>query len=194
MPTSSWSKPRLSIAKNYHDNDFGYVFRNTRLFIDFLAYSGHTIKDLRGKKILDFGCGTGTLARMLALTGARVTGYDPTPECITEALVIEPTLIAKTQLAPRLLTSSWDQVEYNFNIVICVDVLSYLDTAQHRTAIDQIIESLKDGGVCYLWVNKHTTTLPVSNREDMQQSASDTVVLEGIKQDGKIESFRKCFR
>ncbi len=186
MPTK-WSKPRAS-----RNNDFGYVFRTTRLFIDFLTYSGFTTKDLRSKKILDFGCGTGTLARMLALTGAKVYGYDPTPECIAEALVIEAGLIPTTQLTPKLLTSDWQKVGNNFNLVLCADVLPYLDEQQHQLAMDRIVNSLKDGGSCYLWINKKTTVLPISNPEDMARYPSDIVIVEGIKLDGKIRSFRKC--
>lgn len=194
MSLNNWSQPRLTIAKTYRENDFGYVFRTTRLLVDFLSYSGFNTKDLRSKKILDFGCGTGTFARMLAFTGAKVYGYDPTPECIVEALVIEAELIPTTQLTPRVLTSDWQQIGNNFNLVTCVDVLPYLDAQQHQMAMDRIVNSLKEGGACYLWVNKNTTVLPISNPEDMQRYPSDIVIVEGVKQDGKIRSFRKCFK
>ncbi len=40
---------------------------------------------LQGKRVLDYGCGTGDLACELALCGAEVTGFDLSPESIAKA-------------------------------------------------------------------------------------------------------------
>jgi 2-polyprenyl-3-methyl-5-hydroxy-6-metoxy-1,4-benzoquinol methylase len=45
-------------------------------------YSYRVPDDLRGKRILDVGCGTGVNAVILALLGADVTGIDISPKSI----------------------------------------------------------------------------------------------------------------
>lgn len=41
--------------------------------------------DLRGRRVLDVGCGTGRLAQELAVRGARVWGVDSSPQMLAEA-------------------------------------------------------------------------------------------------------------
>jgi len=41
--------------------------------------------DLRGRRVLDVGCGTGQLALALAERGAKVWGVDPSPEMLSRA-------------------------------------------------------------------------------------------------------------
>jgi ubiquinone/menaquinone biosynthesis C-methylase UbiE len=41
--------------------------------------------DVRGKEVLDLGCGSGDLAVLLSLAGARVTAIDQSPQAITNA-------------------------------------------------------------------------------------------------------------
>ena len=40
------------------------------------------LKDIRGKKILDLGCGTGVLSKILKNRGAMVSGIDISPKMI----------------------------------------------------------------------------------------------------------------
>ena len=185
----NWKNPRSSIAQKYQDNDYGYVMHAGMLFVEFLSASGYDISDLKGKKILDYGCGTGRVARFLALTGAHVVGYDPTPECITEGLVIESKKAPPTSLAPKSLTSNFSNIGENFDIVLCINVLSHLFREEQDQAIDNIVMSLKEGGECYLWVHKHTH-LPLANKEKIRNQQTNVVIVKGIKDNGKISVYK----
>jgi len=185
-----WTRPRSSIAQRYQDNDYGYVMHAGMLFVEFLSASRLSVTDLRGKKILDYGCGTGRVARFLSLTGAYVVGYDPTPECITEGLVFESQKAPPTSLTPKLLTSDFSQVDKNFDIVLCINVLGHLPKEAQDQAIDNMVNSLKEGGQCYLWVHKHTH-LPLKDQEIIRNQKTNAVIVKGIKQNGRINYYER---
>ena len=185
-----WTHPRLSIAQKYQDNDYGYVMHAGMLFVEFLFASGLTVNDLRGKKMLDYGCGTGRVARFLSLTGAYVVGYDPTPECITEGIVFESEKAPPTSLIPKLLTSDFSKIGGDFDIVLCINVLAHLPKEAQDQAIDNMVNSLKEGGQCYLWVHKHTH-LPLKDREIIRNQKTNTVIVKGVKQDGRIDYYER---
>lgn len=158
--------------------------------MEFLFSTGVPARDLKGKKMLDYGCGTGCIARFFALTGAYVVGYDPTPECIAEALVVEKYKAPPTSLTPKLLTSDFSKVGDDFDIVVCINVLPHLQGEEHDTAMKNIIGALKEGGVCYLWVHKHTH-LPLVESESIRNLETNIVVVKGTKKDGTIEYYEK---
>jgi len=186
----NWRTPRLTISNAYQDNDYGYVMHAGMMFMEFLFATGVPARDLKGKKILDYGCGTGCISRFFALTGAYVVGYDPTPECIAEALVIERKKAPPTSLAPKLLTSDFSKVGGNFDIAVCINVLPHLRGTEHDAAMDNIINSLKEDGVCYLWVHKHTH-LPLIESEEIRNLETNIVIVKGTKKNGKIEYYEK---
>ncbi len=185
-----WRYPRDTIAQVYKDNDYGYVFHAGMLFIEFLFASGISAQDLKGVKILDYGCGTGRVSRFLALTGAKVVGYDPTEECILEA-ANEGEKTPPTSRVPEKFTSDFSEVGNEFNIVICINVLAHLSQVDQDLAINNIILSLAENGVCYLWVHKHCH-LPLADKETIKAQATNTVVVCGIKINGKIEQYERC--
>jgi ubiquinone/menaquinone biosynthesis C-methylase UbiE len=53
--------------------------------MDALTLIRETFAPLAGKRILDIGCGPGTLAKRLAAEGAAVTGIDPGTAALTKA-------------------------------------------------------------------------------------------------------------
>lgn len=48
----------------------------------FLEYSYHTLGDVKGKTVLDYGCGSGDDSIMIANRGGNVIGVDISPELI----------------------------------------------------------------------------------------------------------------
>jgi len=185
-----WRYPRDTIAQVYKDNDYGYVFHAGMLFVEFLMASGVTALDLKGTRILDYGCGTGRVARFLSLTGARVVGFDPTQECIAEASV-EGTKAPPTSRVPEKFTSDFSEVSGEFDIAICINVLAHLTQADQDIAINNIVASLKENGVCYLWVHKHCH-LPIVDHETIKLQPTNTVIVRGTKVNGKIEKYERC--
>ncbi len=57
--------------------------RHWRIFPKEFAF--RVLGDLRGRRVLDLGCGSGELSTQLAAMGARVTGVDLSPELIAVA-------------------------------------------------------------------------------------------------------------
>lgn len=191
MSNKRWETPRQSIAFHYADNDYGYVFHACILLYEFLFASDIAVNDLKKHKILDYGCGTGRLARLLALSGANVVGYDPTPECITEGVVFESKKVPPTSRIPKLFTSEYSQIEKDFTIVLCVNVLGHLDAEEFKTAINNITESLIEGGVAYLWVHKNCN-LPIKDIEEIRKQPTNVIVVKGTKSNGGISIYQKC--
>ncbi len=77
---SQWTKPLLvppeTIAR-YCDSSATTVFP--------LEYAFHLLGDVRGKTVLEYGCGSGTYTVALAARGARVIAFDISPELLALA-------------------------------------------------------------------------------------------------------------
>jgi len=103
--------------------------------------------DIRGKKILDLGCGAGEAAVWFAKQGADVTASDLSSEFL--ALVQRVAALHGTQLhthhadADRL-----DFPDNTFDVVYAGNVLHHVDTDK---TLDQIHRILKPGGVLVSW-------------------------------------------
>lgn len=185
-----WKSPRDTIAQVYKDNDYGYVMHAGMLFLEFLKASNLKPSEIRPLKILDYGCGTGRVTRFVALTGANATGYDPTPECILES-AIEGEKAPPTTLVPVKFTSNFNDIEKDYDIVYCINVLDHLTRQEHDTAILNITNSLKEGGICYLWVNKNTF-LPLKDLVTVRSQKTNVLVIKGVKINGKIAVYEKA--
>ena len=101
-----------------------------------------------GDRVLDAGCGTGTLALLLASAGYAVTGMD----------LSEPMLRA-ARAKPNASTVTWLQGDVTsfecqdrFSAIVCVaDVLNHLeDGRQWDRAFDRFFAQLLPGGLVFL--------------------------------------------
>ncbi len=99
--------------------------------------------DVRGKQILDAGCGTGYLCHMLVQRGAQVTGVEPATAMFNYA-------VARENADPQNITyiqedlSTFDQHNSVFDVVVSNMVL--MDIPDYQAAMRNCIAALKQGG------------------------------------------------
>jgi len=95
--------------------------------------------------LLDFGCGTGDIARVLASLGYRVTGCDVSPEMLREAVIADALVATSiTWLELDLNTSNLPFQDGKFDIIIASSVLEYLDDP--LTTLRELQRMLRNGG------------------------------------------------
>lgn len=107
------------------------------------------IGDVRGKKILDAGCGQGYLCRMLAQQGAIMTGIEPADvwyRYCMEREQREPRGITYMQRDLSTLddTPNMPTLFNSFDIVVANMV--FMDIPDYKKAMHNCISSLKHGG------------------------------------------------
>ena len=66
----AWSKAPRELLENFGDGDFARIHLLNPSILKLLG-------DVKGRKILDAGCGQGYLCRILARKGAIMTGIEP---------------------------------------------------------------------------------------------------------------------
>lgn len=107
-----------------------------------LEYCYHLLGEIKGKKVLDYGCGGGENSLLLAARGANVTGIDISPELVE---------IARRRLQMNQLVGEFRAVSgYNtglpdgsMDVVFCMAVLHHLNLDQARR---EVLRVLKVGG------------------------------------------------
>jgi len=111
-----------------------------------LEYVFYLLGDIRGKSVLDLGCGTGEVVVPLARRGADVVGIDISPELIALAdeRVRQAGVSATLRVASAYETGLPDE---SFDVVCCISVLHHLELPVVREEIRRL---LRKGGVFIL--------------------------------------------
>ncbi len=123
LKSPSWPEavPDYLICKKTDDEDkmdraYGIIEMVNYILKDEINNS--IFKDLKNKKILDFGCGEGHLTKALAKMGANSFGFD---------IEKQGDLIWEEEKENGLITTDWEKIkeEKDFDIVILYDVLDH---------------------------------------------------------------------
>lgn len=107
-----------------------------------LEYAFHLLGDIRGKTVLDFGCGTGENIVALVERGARVIGLDVSPDLINlaqqrlDVMGLKAELRVGSAYATGLPDASVD-------VILCISLLHHLQIDQVR---QELLRILAKGG------------------------------------------------
>jgi SAM-dependent methyltransferase len=104
-----------------------------------------------GLEVLDYGCGSGVVALMLAEHGHRVTGVDASPQMIHEArelLMRRGVPAEQFQLEAVTTDGRGDYLEGTYDGVICTGVIEYLE--QPFVLLQSLAERLTPNGFMIL--------------------------------------------
>ncbi len=109
-----------------------------------LEYSFHLLGDVRGKTILDLGCGQGENLIPLAHRGGNVIGIDISPELIrlAEARVRSSGVKADLAVGSAYETGLPDE---SVDIIFCIALIHHLDIARVQAEMRRILK--RDGFV-----------------------------------------------
>lgn len=100
------------------------------------------IGNVRGKTVLDAGCGNGYLSRMLAKKGATITGVEPSTSLYQYCLNRENSEYLGIEYLQQDI-SNFEKTD-RYDLVVLVNVL--MDIPEYQTALIKCIGALRVGG------------------------------------------------
>lgn len=109
------------------------------------------LPELRGRRVLDLGCGVGTFALEAARRGAWAVGLDPAPEALEAARALAA---AERVGGVRWVRAGAERVPFvagSFDLVVAADVTEHLDDATLAEALGEAARVLAAGGVLVLY-------------------------------------------
>jgi SAM-dependent methyltransferase len=112
-----------------------------------LEYAFYLLGDVRGKTVLDLGCGQGENTVVLVARGARVRAFDISPELVeVAARRLRDAQAADAELAVGSAYETGLPPD-SVDVVFCMSLIHHLDIARVR---DEMWRILRPGGVVIL--------------------------------------------
>jgi ubiquinone/menaquinone biosynthesis C-methylase UbiE len=111
-----------------------------------LEYAFHLLGDVRGKAVLDLGCGSGGNVVILAERGAQVVGVDISPDlvAIAQQRIRSANLRATIKVGDAYNTGLPDE---SVDVIFCIALIHHLDI---KIARDEMWRVLRKGGMVIL--------------------------------------------
>ena len=111
-----------------------------------LEYAFHLLGDVRGKTVLDLGCGSGGNVVILAERGAQVVGVDISPDlvAIAQQRIRSANLRATIKVGDAYNTGLPDE---SVDVIFCIALIHHLDI---KVARDEMRRVLRKGGMVIL--------------------------------------------
>ncbi len=135
---NDWSSAAAQVITGFSDDgDFSRLhLLNPALF--------SLMDDVKGKKILDAGCGQGYLCRILAKQGAIVTGIEPAEKLTHYAIEREK----EEQLGVDYIVQDLSlELPFDSKFDIVVSNMVFMDIPNYEIAVRNCIKTLKKDGM-----------------------------------------------
>lgn len=142
-------------------NDFGEKYQERRYYNDYVEIPNmlKTVKNIKGKRLLDIGCGAGVHIKAYSKKGAKCSGIDISETMIEMAKKNNPKVEFKVGTVTKLPYKS-----NSFDVVTCSLILDYI--ADLNLAYKEINRILKKGGILYYSYNSPVACV----REDYEDN------------------------
>ena len=146
-----------------------------------------------GKRIIDAGCGPASILRHLVVPGRELSGFDLTPEMITEARRVMGPLGYPEQ---RFWTGSvlnkdhyWQAggAREPYDCALCVGVLPHVLEGQEETLIDNLHAAIRPGGLVLVEARNELFSLFTMNRYSHEFVLERLIPLEKLSRDAGEE-------
>ena len=111
--------------------------------------------NIKGKEVLDIGCGDGVLLNECFRRGAKVTGVDFSKKVLSYSKLFVP----KAELYLRDLTKPL-RINKKFDIIFCTEVIEHLPIESVDVCLESIHDLLKDDGMFILTVPTINLKIP----------------------------------
>lgn len=144
LPLSHWSRPRQTIACRHQADDFAYALHGAQSAAQALRALDKRPGELAGLRCLDYGCGTGRIARVLASYFREVVAFDPNAECLEEARRECPGIVI-----PNLTFQGEFSAIGACDVAVSVNVLEHLDGARAGEALHNMLSAAPVAVVWY---------------------------------------------
>jgi 2-polyprenyl-3-methyl-5-hydroxy-6-metoxy-1,4-benzoquinol methylase len=143
-------------ARNLDDAIAANTYFRGRLFVDAVRREVP-----RGARVLDYGCGPGRIARLIAEAGYQVDGSDPSPMMIAEA---EKQPVAGSRPTFRVNDRNGDDLESDaYAGIVCSSVIEFVPDAEGL--LTNFRRALRpDGALIFSYSNKHSFWRIYANR------------------------------
>lgn len=174
-----WDNPRLTIATKFKDNDFAYSTDGALGAAQIYAMFDLKPSDAAKLTILDYGCGTGRIARMMTRLFKNVIAYDPVPACIEE-FKKENELTCKDYLN-LFMTSDINDVAL-CDLAYSINVIEHLDENGQKYMIEQLINKVS-GEIVINYCAKRNKNIMKPFLSDKEKKSDDgcRIVLRKLK-------------
>lgn len=134
--TDTWN----DLAADWDDNPS--VLR----FADNAYRSLREAVDLRGRRILDFGCGTGLLSARMAPDAAQIVALDPSAAMASKVRVKQ---LPKVQVCESVLDPQAPMLAEPFDLVVASSALGFVEDVS--ATLNTIRQLLRPGGTLVHW-------------------------------------------
>jgi len=156
-----------------------------------LEYSYHLLGDIRGLRVVDYGCGSGSNSLLLANRGAHVCGIDISPDLVSLARR-RMTVNGRVNGADFVVCSGYDLpfADHSIDVVFGIAILHHLDLGK---ASQEIARVLRPGGRAIFQEPVRNSALMRAIRPLIPYRQPDLSPFERPLTDGELREFARPF-